>query len=471
MKNAKPKKTVKPRVEGTRANGGVAVGSTGEDDDRINLMTLMKRPLVLCLATSAALALLAVAGVGKSAIAIDASCPGGASPDEAGTCPNFPDDVTPPASANDVVVADDDGGVDPTILPTEELSIVITNKSPYRVDVYYDDGDYGLFMGILDKDESTSLKSYIGHSFFVTRHGVKEGLFADPGTDHEKRLTFNVGRREQLFLVPENSAPSTHPCQDRFSICKSQAMTGGCDRSPGWMIVHCCESCETQLNARELLDPKKRCSKEQLKTPENAWGPGDLNKLFSGWATDEKLKETYGLQVVSSPEPEKYGATWENAKDGSPWVVVFDNFLTDDEVRDLIRGGEIEGYERSTDQGAINDLGEMEKVVSKTRTSANSWCMHKCSRLTGVQSATKKIEEITGLVSYCCKILFQPDVFSSSLALTQLHIPNSGKSIPEVNYESFQLLKYEKNQFYRSHHDTSATDDTPAGHRILTFFL
>jgi hypothetical protein len=244
--------------------------------------------------------------------------------------------------------------------------------------VYYDDGDYGLFMGILDKDDSTSLKSFIGHSFFVTRHGVKEGLFQDPGTDHEKRVTYKVGRRDQLFLVPENSAPSTNPCQDRFSICKTQAETGGCSRSPGWMIVHCCESCDPHLNSSELIDPKKRCSKEQLKTPENVWKPGDLNKLFAGWATDDELKGTYGLEVISSPEPEKYNATWEKAEDGSPWVVVFDNFLTDDEVRDLIRGGEIEGYERSTDQGATNDLGEMEKVVSKTRTSANAWYAFVC---------------------------------------------------------------------------------------------
>jgi hypothetical protein len=32
------------------------------------------------------------------------------------------------------------------------------------------------------------------------------------------------------------------------------------------MIVHCCESCDPYLNARELIDPKKRCSKEQLDT-------------------------------------------------------------------------------------------------------------------------------------------------------------------------------------------------------------
>ncbi|KAL3768054.1 hypothetical protein ACHAW5_001441 [Stephanodiscus triporus] len=332
------------------------------------MMMVMKRLLLaLCLA-AAVLTAMAVAGAGVGEATIDAN--------------------------GNVVTAD--GGVDPSIPPNEQLSITITNKSPYRIDLYYDDGDYGQFMSIIEKNDDTSLKSYIGHSFFVTRHGVKEGLFADPGTDHEKRLTFKVGLRDQIFVVPENSAPSANPCQDRFGICKTQAKTGGCGRSPGWMIVHCCESCDPHLNSSVLIDPKKRCSKEHLKTPENVWKPGDLNKLFAGWATDDSLKETYGLEVISSPEPQKYGATWENATDGSPWVVVFDNFLTDDEVRDLIRGGEIEGYERSTDQGATNELGEMEKVVSTTRTSANAWCTTKCERLAGVKSATKKIEAITG---------------------------------------------------------------------------
>jgi hypothetical protein len=116
-----------------------------------------------------------------------------------------------------------------------------------------------------------------------------------------------------------------------------------------------------------------------------------------GEATDVVAKEMYDFEVVSAPDPKKYNATGgEKIKDGAPWVVVFDNFLTDAEVHDLIRGGEIEGYERSTDQGEKSDLGEQAKVVSQTRTSANAWCMHKCERLAGVQSATKKIEEITG---------------------------------------------------------------------------
>jgi hypothetical protein len=207
---------------------------------------------------------------------------------------------------------------------------------------------------------------------------------------------FTVGKRDQKFIIPEHAAPSTDPCQDRFSICKEQASSGGCERSPGWMIVHCCKSCDPYLNSKELIDPAKRCSKEQLKTPENIWKAGDLNKMFDSWATNQTLKDSYGFEVVSAPDCEKYGATWENCKAGSPWVVLFNDFLNDNEVADLIRGGEMEGYERSTDQGAANALGEQEKIVSQTRTSSNAWCMHKCERLPGVKTATTKIEDVTG---------------------------------------------------------------------------
>lgn len=117
--------------------------------------------------------------------------------------------------------------------------------------------------------------------------------------------------------------------------------------------------------------------------------------MFTSWVEDEKLKQ-YGFEVVSAPDCKRYNATWDKCVDGSPWVVLFNDFLTDTEVSDLIRGGEIEGYERSTDQGAANALGEQEKIVSRTRTSSNAWCMHSCERLGGVRSATKKIEDVTG---------------------------------------------------------------------------
>ena len=136
------------------------------------------------------------------------------------------------------------------------------------------------------------MNTYVGHKFFVTRHGVKEGLFVD-----EERLVFEVSQRQQHFYIPKNAAPSTNLCQDRFSVCKEYSKNGGCERSPGWMIVHCCESCDEALNASELIDPKKRCSKENLNTPEPVWKAGDLNKLFESWASNATLKENFGLEV------------------------------------------------------------------------------------------------------------------------------------------------------------------------------
>ena len=132
-----------------------------------------------------------------------------------------------------------------------------------------------------------------------------------------------------------------------------------------------------------------------MNTTDPVWGAGDLNRMFDRWFNDDSLKNL-GLRILSAPDCKKYNAQWDKCIDGSPWVVVFDDFLNDREVADLIRGGEMEGYERSTDQGEANALGEQEKIVSRTRTSSNAWCMHNCERLSGVQSATKKIEDVTG---------------------------------------------------------------------------
>ena len=70
------------------------------------------------------------------------------------------------------VVTSDGSGVAPTISPDEKLTITITNQSPYRIDVYFDDGEYGSLISTLEEDDSTGINSFIGHTFFVTRHGM-----------------------------------------------------------------------------------------------------------------------------------------------------------------------------------------------------------------------------------------------------------------------------------------------------------
>jgi len=216
------------------------------------------------------------------------------------------------------------------------------------------------------------------------------------GTDHEKRLSFHVTRQDQSFVIPRTASP-WYACRDRLATCAEDAKRGYCQSRPGYMILNCCVACDPYVNSSELIDPKKRCSKEHLKTPDPIWRAGHLNQLFASWATDEEIKHSYGLEVISSPDPKKYGVTRDGAKIGDPWIVAFHDFLTEGEVRDLVRGGEMDkGYE----QGTVlekNEMGKMEDVtMNDVRTSSTSFCLENCRRLTGVRSATEKIERVTG---------------------------------------------------------------------------
>lgn len=121
-----------------------------------------------------------------------------------------------------------------------------------------------------------------------------------------------------------------------------------------------------------------------------------------------------------------------------PWVVIFDDFLTDAETKALITN--VDEWEASTDTGATNEFGETGRVLSQGRTSSNAWCQWSCEDHPDVKSIVAKIENVT--------------------------------TIPKANYESFQILRYELGQKYVVHHDSSAEDNLLAcGPRILTFFL
>ena len=295
----------------------------------------------------------------------------------------------------------------------ESFEITLINHSPYRVDVHWDDGRFGRVIANCEGNGAQiPLSVFRDNTFFITRHGVKEGLF-DPATDLQHRFTTNkVG---QTFVIPASAIPSNNPCQDRFAkACAEYARNGQCWGAPGWMIVHCCKSCDKELNASKLIDSSVRCTKENMNisTTGGVWEPGDLNRLFTSWATDEQF-EQYSPNILSSPDGLNGAAV-------GPWVMTFDTFFGAEEADALIKGGELVGYDRSTNQGAINALGEMEMVTSTTRTSSNAWCRGPCEELPGVQAMTSRIEQVTG--------------------------------IPRKNYEPFQILEYQDNQFYKSHH-------------------
>jgi len=63
--------------------------------------------------------------------------------------------------------------------------------------------------------------------------------------------------------------------------------------------------------------------------------PGDMNRMFENIPVEFAH---YGVNIIST----------------SPWIVIFDNFLTDEEVQALISTNE-GNWERSTDSGVANE--------------------------------------------------------------------------------------------------------------------
>ena len=165
------------------------------------------------------------------------------------------------------------------------------------------------------------------------------------------------------------------------------------------MIVNCPSSC----NACHLRDSKVRCSREALNiSTVPTYAPGDMNDMFSSIERD--FGDRYDITVMST----------------DPWVVVFDNFVSEEEINAMI--STVEGnWERSTDTGQANEFGEVGRVLSTGRTSSNAWCRENCMTHPNVEHLTSKIQEIT--------------------------------RIPSDHYESYQILQYDVGQYYRTHHD------------------
>jgi len=261
------------------------------------------------------------------------------------------------------------------------LASIVEVKIGFSVEPLYDDGDDGYF-------------------------------YFPPVVDKVEGLTYDQ--------IRERAAVA--PCKNRVDdeTCHRSAAAGHCKGTPGWMWVMCPASCDSC----ELRDPNMRCDSDRIgysRVP--AFKKGSVDALFN--ILPERFPE-YNVTFLSQPPQ-------------GLWVAQFDNFLDDQEIEELIKQGG-KDLKRSTDQGEFTEDGVQEQVVSKSRTSENSWCMGDCERHPTVQRVMKRIANVT--------------------------------QVPRVNFESFQLLRYQKNQEYTRHHDSSESDnDMLAGPRILTFFL
>jgi len=222
-------------------------------------------------------------------------------------------------------------------------------------------------------------------------------------------------------------------CKNLHESCAFWAAIGECTENPVYMKRNCapvCESCDqVTVETRCPIDPDAP----------NAWVPGDLEEMFINITTFPE-NQKYSPKIHSRPTMvEGDGISTIDYKIG-PWVIVLENFITDEECDRLIELGMAAGYERSADVGKMKIDGTFEADLNDRRTSKNAWCQNDCYDDPMAKSIIYRIGNLTG--------------------------------IPEENSESLQLLQYEVGQYYRTHHDYIEHQVTrQQGVRLLTVFL
>lgn len=207
-------------------------------------------------------------------------------------------------------------------------------------------------------------------------------------------------------------------CIDQDTHCEEWAYAGECIDNPDWMKANCCSSCSP--------DPDDPCSVDPSSRPDVY--KGDIGKIFT-------------RLIAEHPQ---YAPTVHSR---DPWLVSFDNVLTDEECAGLVeavggRNGEfIRPSTTAKPVRQANGQVVLTDVPDQIRTSHNAWCQHRSCYEHPVHEAV--IQRMMGMVG-----------------------------LPPNNAEHMQLLRYGPNEYYRLHHDWIPEQlDAACGPRVFTFFL
>jgi len=261
-------------------------------------------------------------------------------------------------------------------------------------------------------------------------------------------------------------ATTRRDCRNLDAYCSHYAAMGDCNPNREddyeWMVLNCAPTCQVC----ELLDYSVRCPipEDAVEALSRDGGEFGLHAMFERIVGERALTEkqveagmeqlNYTTTIYSRPLDEMnmdrnmdhQGRQSGNDNDNDnidiidgPWVVVLDNFLTDEECDRLIQLGKDQEYKPSTEQRINRDGTATENTVSRRRTSTNTFC-HNCREDAIAGCVTDKIATITGF----------PVEFS----------------------EDLQLLQYRPGQFYKRHHDfIPAHKYGPSGPRLVTVLL
>ena len=238
----------------------------------------------------------------------------------------------------------------------------------------------------------------------LTGLGAEHGEAQTVESHREEETRALIAKTDEYMktkvFVEETYRPVRADCLNREKMCSFWAVEGECEANPAYMTIQCTPAC---LSC-ERINIEHRCPLD-LDKENDIYAPGDLNRMF------ERVTNT------EDPEMAKLSPSVLSQPPDGPWVVSFDTFLTKEEYQVLLKYGEVEGYERSTDVGKRQFDGSYDKHESDSRTSSNAWCRDQCYEDPVVRKVLDKIATLTG--------------------------------IPERHSEHLQLLKYNVGQYYK----------------------
>lgn len=314
----------------------------------------------------------------------------------------------------------------PSDSPHEKRQLHFHNGASVPADLYWDPADGAHSVRVLSDVQPGSAQVVEGFESHVY-------VWREPGT--RRALSGGVRPdRDQLHLTREMVERAPETCWDNHvHFCAAvAARRGECASAPGWFAMNCPRACGTCM----LREVRNRCHPSRFNaTPALPPHPGELGALFE--------------RIVGAAEAGGHHPT-VHSQPPAPWVVTLDDFVSDEEIEALLRHT-LPRAARSTTQGAFSKEGQQEALVAEGRTSLNAWCQSACEAEPKVQTLTARIEALLG--------------------------------ISAQNYESFQVLQYQKGQRYEAHLDyprgererVQPTDGSPsvlpAGPRLLTVFL
>jgi len=261
-------------------------------------------------------------------------------------------------------------------------------------------------------------------------------LIPDEG-EIAKMATFVTGESIKYMKEIRNDIASANirMCENKSELCSIWASEGECKNNSRFMNGVCAPACQKCY----LLELHRRCPMDPDAI--DALEPGDLDRLFESILDSDSEYAKYSPKVLSRPLKDGDDEVPVDAEyiEG-PWLVTFDNFVSEEEIDRLIYWGGVQGYARSADVGQAKHDGTRSNRVSDTRTSGNAWCGGSCKADPAVDNVMNRIANVT--------------------------------RSPIRNSEDIQLLKYEPGQYYKEHHDYIEHHlDRPCGVRTLTVFL